>query len=112
MYLDKIIEIKYQKRVNCTKRYNMRERIKSNYIHSWRMAGLEDGRLELTNNLSECSQKPVIIGRKNSMFMGSARGAQSSAVIYSLVEREREWIGTKVLPESPVGRTSENGRGW
>ena len=38
MYLDKIID-KYQKRVNCTKRYNMRERIKSNYIHSWRMAG-------------------------------------------------------------------------
>ncbi|MCB6566869.1 IS66 family transposase [[Clostridium] innocuum] len=42
---------------------------------------LEDGRLELTNNLAECSQKPVIIGRKDSMFMGSARGAQSSAVI-------------------------------
>ena len=51
---------------------------------------LEDGRLELTNNLSERSQKPVIIGRKNSMFMGSARGAQSSAVIYSLVESAKE----------------------
>ncbi|MEO2190224.1 IS66 family transposase [[Clostridium] innocuum] len=33
----------------------------------------EGGRLELANNLSERSQKPVIIGRKNSMFMGSAR---------------------------------------
>ncbi|MCR0265392.1 IS66 family transposase [[Clostridium] innocuum] len=42
---------------------------------------MEDGRLELTNNLAEHSQKPVIIGRKNSMFMGSARGAQSSVVI-------------------------------
>ena len=32
----------------------------------------------------------MIIGRKNSMFMGIARGAQSSAVIYSLVESAKE----------------------
>lgn len=51
---------------------------------------LEDGRLELSNNLAERSQKPVIIGRKNSMFLGSARGAQSSAVIYSLVQSAKE----------------------
>lgn len=50
----------------------------------------EDGRLELTNNLAERSQKPVIIGRKNSLFMGSPRGAQSSAVIYSLVQTAKE----------------------
>ena len=42
---------------------------------------LKDGRLELTNNLAERSQRPVIIGRKNSMFTGRARGTQSSAVI-------------------------------
>lgn len=51
---------------------------------------LKDGRLELTNNLAERSQKIVIIGRKNSMSLGSERGAQSSAVIYSLVQTARE----------------------
>lgn len=51
---------------------------------------LEDGRLELSNNLAERSQKAVIIGRKNSMFLGSARGAQSSAMIYSLVQSAKE----------------------
>ena len=50
----------------------------------------DDGRLELTNNLAERSQKPVIIGRKNSMFLGSSRGAQSSAVIYSIVQSAKE----------------------
>lgn len=50
----------------------------------------DDGRLELTNNLAERSQKPVIIGRKNSMFLGSSRGAQSSAVIYSIVQTAKE----------------------
>lgn len=51
---------------------------------------LDDGRLELSNNLAERSQKVVIIGRKNSMFLGSARGAQSSAMIYSLVQSAKE----------------------
>ena len=106
MYLDKIIDQVSEK----SELYKAIQYARTNKEQLYTF--LEDGRLELTNNLSECSQKPVIIGRKNSMFMGSARGAQSSAVIYSLVEREREWIGTKALPESPVGRTSENGRGW
>lgn len=45
---------------------------------------------DLTNNLEQRSQKIVIIRRKNSMFLGSERGAQSSAVIYSLVQTARE----------------------
>lgn len=40
---------------------------------------------DLTNNLEQRSQKIVIIRRKNSMFLGSERGAQSNAVIYSLM---------------------------
>lgn len=47
---------------------------------------LEDGRLELSNNLAERSIKPFVIGRKNFLFANTPRGAQGSAVIYSMIE--------------------------
>ena len=47
---------------------------------------LEDGRLELSNNLAERSIKPFVIGRKNFLFANTPRGAQSSAVVYSMIE--------------------------
>ncbi|HAT1942943.1 TPA: transposase [Legionella pneumophila] len=40
-----------------------------------------DGRLEIDNNLSECSIKPFVIGRKNWLFHGNEIGARRS---YSL----------------------------
>ena len=51
---------------------------------------LEDGRLEQTNNRAERSMKPFVMGRKNWLFSNTPGGAQSSAVIYSLVETARE----------------------
>lgn len=51
---------------------------------------LQDGRLEIDNNRSERAIKPFVIGRKNWLFANSARGAHSSAVIYSLVETAKE----------------------
>ena len=51
---------------------------------------LEDGRLELSNNLAERSIKPFVIGRKNWLFANTAGGAQSSSVIYSLIETAKE----------------------
>lgn len=47
---------------------------------------LEDGRLELSNNLAERSIKPFVIGRKNFLFANTPHGAQSSAVVYSMIE--------------------------
>lgn len=47
---------------------------------------LQDGRLEIDNNASERSMKPVVVGRKNWLFSNTPRGAKASAVIYSLVE--------------------------
>lgn len=47
---------------------------------------LEDGRLELSNNLAERSIKPFVIGRKNFLFANTPHGAQGSAVIYSMIE--------------------------
>lgn len=47
---------------------------------------LEDGRLELSNNLSERSIKAVVIGRKNYLFSTSMAGAQANAFAHSIVE--------------------------
>ena len=51
---------------------------------------LEDGRLELSNNRAERSIKPFVMGRKNWLFANTPGGAQSSAVIYSLIETAKE----------------------
>jgi hypothetical protein len=47
---------------------------------------LLDGRLELSNNLSERSIKPFVISRKNFLFSNSTRGATASAVVFSIIE--------------------------
>ncbi len=51
---------------------------------------LEDGRLEIDNNRSERSIKPFVIGRKNFLFSNTPKGAESSAIIYSIVETAKE----------------------
>ena len=51
---------------------------------------LEDGRLEVSNNRAERSIKPFVMGRKNFLFANTPAGAQSSAVIYSLIETAKE----------------------
>jgi transposase len=51
---------------------------------------LEDGRIELSNNLAERSIKPFVIGRKNWLFANTPRGARASAVIYSIIETSKE----------------------
>ena len=47
---------------------------------------LLDGRLEITNNLIERSIRPFTQGRKNWYTMKTARGAQDSAVLYSVIQ--------------------------
>ncbi len=47
---------------------------------------LLDGRLEITNNRAERGIKPFVIGRKNWLFANTPRGAEASAIIYSIVE--------------------------
>jgi hypothetical protein len=51
---------------------------------------LEDGRLEIDNNRAERSIKPFVIGRKGWMFSNTAKGAEASAIIYSIVETAKE----------------------
>ena len=50
------------------------------------MSLLEDGNLVLSNNLAERAIKSLVIGRKNWLFSQSFEGAQSSAIIMTLLE--------------------------
>lgn len=47
---------------------------------------LEDGRIEIDNNLIENAIRPFAIGRKNWLFSGSPEGAKAGATLYSLIE--------------------------
>jgi len=51
---------------------------------------LEDGRLEIDNNRGERSIKPFVIGRKNWLFSNTPKGADTSAIIYSIIETAKE----------------------
>ncbi len=52
-------------------------------------AYLEDGQLELDNNICERSIRPPTLGRKNYLFMGSEDGGKAAAVAYTLIETAR-----------------------
>ena len=47
---------------------------------------LKDGRLELTNNRAERAVKPFVTGRKNWLFANTEKGAETSAIQYTIVQ--------------------------
>ena len=46
-------------------------------------AYLSDGRLELDNNICERSIRPIALGLKNYLFMGSVGGGKAAAIAYT-----------------------------
>ena len=42
--------------------------------------------MPISNNLAENAIRPFVVGRKNWLFCDSVKGAESSAIVYSLVE--------------------------
>ena len=50
------------------------------------MTYLEDGRCSFSNNLSENAIRPFTLGRKNWLFSDTPKGAEASAVVYTMVE--------------------------
>ncbi len=50
---------------------------------------LNDGRIEIDNNLVENAIRPTAIGKKNWLFIGMADAGQRSAIIYTLIENCR-----------------------
>ena len=47
---------------------------------------LEHGEVEISNNLAENAIRPFVVGRKNWLFSDTPKGADSSAIVYTLVE--------------------------
>jgi transposase len=77
---------------------------------------LQNGRLEIDNNLIENSIRPVALGRKNYLFAGSHAEAQRAAMVYSLLGSCKlqginpyEYLLDILqrLPEQPVNRLAE-----
>lgn len=59
-------------------------------LRSFKDVFLEDGSLEIDNNAAERSIKGFVIGRKNWLFSSSTKGAEASALIYSLVQTAKQ----------------------
>lgn len=57
-------------------------------LNQWkRLAGyIKNGCLTIDNNMAENSIRPFVVGRKNWLFAGSPKGAEASALLYSLIE--------------------------
>ena len=49
-------------------------------------AFVQDGRVEIDNNLVENAIRPTAIGKKNWMFIGAADAGQRGAILYTIVE--------------------------
>lgn len=60
-------------------------------LDDWKQLGvfLEDGHVEIDNNLVENAIRPTALGKKNWMFFGEARAGERSAILYTLVENCR-----------------------
>lgn len=77
---------------------------------------LEDGEVEIDNNLIENAIRPIALGRKNYLFCGSHAAAQRAAIFYSLFAccRQHEidpyhWLVDVLarLPAHPINRIEE-----
>ncbi len=74
---------------------------------------VDDGRLEIDNNLCENAIRPTAIGKKNFLFIGHPEAGQRSAVIYSVLGSCRrhgvnpaEYL-QEVFERLPKAKTSE-----
>ena len=57
-------------------------------LHQWDrlVVYLEDGIVTPDNNSAENAIRPFVLGRKNWLFSGTPKGAEASALLYSLIE--------------------------
>lgn len=57
-------------------------------LNQWKylIGYLNDGRIEISNNLAERSIKPFCVDRRNFLFCTSPAGAKAAAIIFSLIE--------------------------
>jgi len=85
-------------------------------LKQWRklVVYIEDGRLNIDNNLCENAVRPFVMGRKSWLFATSVAGANASANLYSLVEtakangHEPYAYLLSVFTKLPAAKTLEN----
>jgi hypothetical protein len=74
-----------------------------------------DGAVPIDNNVSEREMKRVVLNRKNSLFVGNARGGRTAAILASLTSTcRRHDIDPQLyltqllvnLPSSPINKLS------
>jgi transposase len=77
---------------------------------------LDDGRICLTNNAAERALRGLALGRKSWLFAGSERGAERTAVMYTLIQTAKlndvdpqAWLADVLsrIAETPQTRVSE-----
>lgn len=77
---------------------------------------LQDGRVEIDNNLMENKIRPITLGRKNFLFAGNHDAAQDNAMIYSLIGtcmalgiNPEEWLifALENISDWPINRIEE-----
>ena len=57
-------------------------------LNLWSVLGvyLDDGRIEIDQNLVENAIRPTALGKKNWLFIGEAEAGNRSAILYTIVE--------------------------
>ena len=77
---------------------------------------LNDGSLEIDNNLAENAFRPIALGRKNYLFAGSSRGAERAAMFYSFFGTCKknninpyQWLKKvlEIIPDYKVNKLNE-----
>ena len=60
-------------------------------LGNWEALGvyLENGKVEICNNLVENAIRPTAIGKKNFLFIGEAAAGERSAILYTIIENCR-----------------------
>ena len=77
---------------------------------------IEHGFLEIDNNPAERAMRPIALGRKNYLFMGSASGGHAAAIAYTLIETARlndvdpqAWLAQVLerIPDHKINRVEQ-----
>ena len=77
---------------------------------------LDHGILELDNNTAERAMRPVALGRKNYLFVGSQTGGKSAAIAYTLIETAKlngvdpqAWLADTLarIPDHKINRIDD-----
>jgi transposase len=76
-------------------------------LNLWPLLGvyLDDGRVEIDNNLVENAIRPTALGKKNWLFIGEAEAGERSAILYTSIHMLTCAMSSLVYPLPPTGRS-------